>query len=152
MVKRIILFLTLNFIGLAIGAMYTESGVSSEWYQEMNKAPWTPPGWVFGVAWTFIMVCFAVFMAQLLELHIKKKLVLRLFVIQWVLNMVWNPIFFYLHAELFGLICIVLLTIVIAYFSFRYMRGLGWHTLWIAPYLIWLCIATSLNAYIVIYN
>lgn len=44
------LFLLLNFAGLAIGGLFTGNAVSSEWYQNLAKAPWTPPGWVFGAA------------------------------------------------------------------------------------------------------
>jgi tryptophan-rich sensory protein len=53
-----LLFFILNFAALAVGGLFTGSGVSSEWYQNLDKAPWTPPGWVFGAAWPFIMICF----------------------------------------------------------------------------------------------
>jgi tryptophan-rich sensory protein len=48
---RIILFIVINFSALAIGSYFTENGVSSDWYMSLEKAPWNPPGWVFGVAW-----------------------------------------------------------------------------------------------------
>ncbi|NBN98947.1 MAG: hypothetical protein EBV19_06865 [Flavobacteriia bacterium] len=44
----ILLFLFLNFGALAIGGSFTADGVASDWNQNLNKAPWTPPGWVFG--------------------------------------------------------------------------------------------------------
>ena len=50
--KFTILFLIINFGGLAIGNWFMNNGPISEWYLNLNKAPWTPPGWVFGVAWT----------------------------------------------------------------------------------------------------
>ena len=40
-------------------------GASSNWYENLNKAPWTPKGWVFGFAWTFLMTCFAIYLAKL---------------------------------------------------------------------------------------
>lgn len=43
---KTIIFLILNFAALAIGGLSTSSGVTSEWYNALNKAPWTPPGWV----------------------------------------------------------------------------------------------------------
>ena len=52
------LFLLLNFGALAIGSYFMNNGPQSNWYLTLNKAPWTPPGWVFGVAWTTIMICF----------------------------------------------------------------------------------------------
>ena len=61
--KNIIIFLIINFAALGIGSFLMGEGPSGEYYQSTNKAPWTPPGWVFGAAWTLIMVCFSVYMA-----------------------------------------------------------------------------------------
>ena len=47
--KQLVIFALLNFGALAIGGLFTGGGVSSEWYASLNKAPWTPPGWVFGI-------------------------------------------------------------------------------------------------------
>ncbi len=152
MLIKIIIFLVLNFSALAIGGLFTNSGVSSDWYQNINKAPWTPPGWVFGVAWTVIMICFAVYMAYLLQSQIDKKTIIVLFIIQWILNVAWNPIFFSAQGVLLGLICITLLTLVVAYLFFVYWKELNVKSLFVAPYLIWLLIATSLNAYILFNN
>jgi len=152
MPKKIILFLVLNFGALAIGGLFTGEGVPSEWYQSLNKAPWTPPGWVFGSAWTLIMVCFAFYMANLIKSHSNQKNIIILFVIQWILNVIWNPIFFHFQAVSLGLICISMLTILIAYLFFSFWKELKVKSLLIAPYLIWLLIATSLNAYILLYN
>lgn len=152
MFKRILLFLILNFSALAIGGLFTNAGVSSNWYQTMNKAPWTPPGWVFGAAWTTIMICFAFYMAYLTELKAGRKTVIMLFTIQLILNITWNPIFFYFQSVSVGLVCISLLTILIGYLFFYYWKAVKIKTLFLAPYLVWLVIATSLNLYIFIYN
>ncbi len=147
MIKRTIFFLLLNFAALAIGGLFTGSGVSSEWYQNLNKAPWTPPGWVFGTVWTLIMILFAIYMAMLIKTE-KKKTIILLFGIQWILNVAWNPIFFYSQAITLGLICILSLTILIAYLFFHFWKDMSIKSLLLAPYLVWLIIATSLNAYI----
>ena len=152
MIKRILLFLVLNFLGLAIGGLFTNLGVSSDWYQNLNQAPWTPPGWVFGTAWTIIMICFALYMAFLIQSSKDKKIIIVLFVIQWVLNASWNPIFFYYREVLFGFICISLLTVIIGFFFFKFRKELHYKTYFIAPYFIWLLIATSLNGYILFNN
>jgi len=151
MIKRTVLFLFLNFAALAIGGLFTGSGVSSGWYQNLNKAPWTPPGWVFGAAWTLIMILFAIYMAFLIKPENKKRIIL-LFSIQWILNVAWNPIFFYSQAVTLGLICILSLTILIAYLFFHFWKDLNIKSLLLAPYLVWLIIATSLNAYIFYFN
>jgi len=152
MALRIVLFIIINFAGLTLGALYTDSGINSDWYQNLNVAPWTPPGWVFGAAWTLIMICFAIFMAWAYEKVKNKPLLIGLFSLQWLLNFSWNLIFFENRAVLFGLVVISSLTIVIAYFFFSGFKKVGWKALFVAPYFVWLLIATSLNAYIYIYN
>ena len=62
---RLALFLIVNFGALGIGSLFTSEGSGSEWYQNLEKAPWNPPGWMFGAAWTTIMICFSIYMAFL---------------------------------------------------------------------------------------
>jgi tryptophan-rich sensory protein len=152
MIKRIVLFLVLNFGALAIGSRFTSAGVASLWYQNLNKAPWTPPGWVFGAAWTIIMLAFAIYMAYLVKDGLDKKKKVVLFAIQWVLNVSWNPIFFYGQHALAGLVCISLLTLLIIYLFMNYLNELTTKSVLLVPYIFWLLIATSLNAYIFINN
>lgn len=152
MIYRILLFLVLNFAALGIGSIFTGPGTSSEWYTNLNQAPWTPPGWVFGAAWTTIMLCFAVYMAYAWGATKNHSNLIALFAFQWVLNIAWNPAFFYFHQVLLGLILITSLTILVGYFLFAYWPQLKGKALLAAPYFIWLLIATSLNAYILFKN
>lgn len=149
---KIIGFLLLNLGALAIGGIFTGTGAGSEWYTELNKAPWTPPGWVFGFAWTTIMLCFSVYMAILYKRKTVKRNILALYFIQWILNVAWNPVFFHFHEANAGLVIIVCLTLLVTYFLFNFRRDLKGYSLLIVPYLIWLGIATSLNAYVVCLN
>ena len=58
-----VLFLVLNFGALAIGGILMgASPIENNWYQGLNQAPWTPPGFVFGIAWTIIMFCFSIYL------------------------------------------------------------------------------------------
>jgi len=152
MIKRVLLFLVLNFGALAIGGLFTGEGVPSDWYQTMNKAPWTPPGWVFGAAWSTIMICFAFYMAYAIDRIGWKKSFIVLFSIQWVLNVAWNPAFFYFQNAFAGLLIIVALTALIAYMLFSYIKELSIKSLFLLPYFVWLIIATSLNGYAWLYN
>ena len=63
--QLLIAFLFINFSGLAIGSWLMNNGPLTIWYQNLNQAPWTPPGWVFGFAWTSIMICFSIYLAYL---------------------------------------------------------------------------------------
>lgn len=152
MLYRTIIFLVLNFSALGLGGFFTGKGVTSQWYQELAKAPWTPPGWVFGAAWTLIMICFSFYMAYLFASKESRVLIVSLFVLQWILNVAWNPIFFYYHNVFVGLIVIVTLTLLTAFFLFYFLTDLKAKVLFVLPYFLWLFIATSLNAYILFKN
>jgi len=149
--KLILLFLVINFGALFIGSLLMNNGPQTSWYTNLNQAPWTPAGWVFGVAWTSIMICFSVYMAYLVNENGFRSIAV-LFSIQFVLNVIWNYVFFNLHLTSIGLILIALLTLVVFYFLIRYYTTLKLKSLLILPYFIWLIIATSLNFYIVFNN
>ena len=149
--KYLILFLIINFGGLALGSWLMNNGPNSDWYLNLDKAPWTPPGWVFGAAWTTIMVCFSVYLVFLfIKNFSKKKLIL--FIIQVLLNVSWNYIFFNQRLVLSALVTITLLTSVIFYLFITYYKEQKRFSFLLLPYMVWLCIATSLNLYILIHN
>lgn len=152
MLKRLLLFLVLNFGGLALGSIFTNPGVNSDWYQNLSKAPWTPPGWVFGAAWTLIMVCFSIYLSMLWPKIEQKSSLIVLIIVAWILNVTWNPLFFALHQVTIALITISFLLIVICLFLFKYWSNLRMSSLLLVPYIVWLMIATSLNAYILFKN
>ncbi len=149
--KALFLFLLINFGGLAIGSWLMDGGPTSRWYTTLNQAPWTPPGIVFGIAWTTIMILFSVYLGILFQRENTVRT--RIFYgLQVLLNVSWNYIFFNQNLVLFALIVIVLLTAVIFYFFFEGSKKNKKIRYLLLPYMIWLCIATSLNLYILIHN
>ena len=151
MIKWVLLFLVINFGALFIGSLLMNNGPQTDWYTSLNQAPWTPPGWVFGVAWTSIMICFSIYMADLVIENGFKNIAVA-FGLQFVLNVIWNYIFFNIHLTSLALLVIVFLTLVVFYFFYNYLNIEKLKSLLVLPYLFWLIIATSLNFYIVIYN
>jgi benzodiazapine receptor len=152
MIWRVLLFLLLNFAALGIGGFFTGSGVPSEWYVQLNKAPWTPPGWVFGAAWTTIMVCFSVYMAVLYPRVDSVKYLIGIYAVQWALNVAWNPIFFSLHQVGLAMIVITALCLLLMFMFWHFKSAAGWWSALLLPYIVWLIIATSLNGYAWLYN
>lgn len=146
-----VLFLALNFGGLYIGSLYTTSGVNSVWYSALPKAPWTPPGWFFGFAWTTIMLAYS-FYLTIVYMRIKGDAVafMLLFALQWVLQVAWNPVFFGAHQTITALILLVALTLVIGFQLNIYRKLAMRYSFLILPYFLWLIVATSLNAFIVV--
>lgn len=149
--KYTILFLVVNFGGLAIGSWLMGSGPTGDWYTNINKAPWTPPGWVFGASWTLIMICFSVYLGKLFTVDNLQKISV-VFLIQFILNVSWNYLVFNQQLVLLGLIDIVLLTSLLFIYFFKLSNKVGNYKYLLLPYMIWLCIATSLNLYILVHN
>lgn len=145
------LFLVINFGGLALGSYLMNGGPTSDWYNALNKAPWTPPGWVFGAAWTTIMICFSIYLSQLFVVENTKKQQIA-YGFQVFLNVIWNYIFFNQHEVLLALVVIVLLTSLIFIYFFKLSDAVPKAKYLLLPYMVWLCIATSLNLYVLVHN
>jgi benzodiazapine receptor len=150
-VRLTILFLILNFGGLAIGSWLMNNGPLADWYTNLNLAPWTPPGIIFGIAWTLIMICFSIYLGKLFLDNNSQKMKI-IFLIQFILNVSWNFIFFNQHLVLVGLLTITLLTSLLFIYFFKLSSKVANYKYLLLPYMIWLCIATSLNLYILVHN
>ncbi|MFK7747758.1 MAG: TspO/MBR family protein [Kordia sp.] len=148
---RLIIFLVINFGALYIGTILMNDGPRTDWYTNLNQAPWTPPGWVFGFAWTTVMICFSIFMAKLTEAK-DNKLILFLFAIQFILNVSWNYVFFNQHNISLGMVNLIVLLMLIVVMTFKYKPQVKIYYIFILPYLIWLIVANSLNGYILFNN
>ena len=143
---RFIFFLFLNFGALALGSYWMGgSPAENTWYIALEKAPWTPPGYFFGIAWTTIMVLFTVFLYRSAT---PKPTFLALLLAHYVFNIGWNPVFFKWHWLLTGCVVIALLFVTVTSFLFivpKTEKKVSFLLLF--PYLAWLCVAFSLNLY-----
>jgi tryptophan-rich sensory protein len=141
------LFFVLNFGALALGSLLMGSSpVENEWYVELKKAPWTPPGWVFGAAWTTIMLLFTIYLTLQQKEKLTNKRFIFLFTLQFLTNVLWNPIFFYFHWMFLGMVVIFLLFVSLVLMLY-YFKLSSWKSIFLLPYLLWLTVAFSLNAY-----
>jgi tryptophan-rich sensory protein len=142
-----VFFLLLNFAALALGGLLQGEGAGSTWYRGLDTAPWTPPGWIFGAAWTTIMICYAFYAAGLFK-KVNKKLFITLYSVQWILNAFWNFVFFNLHRPFEAFIMILALYSLLILQFVLYFNSNRLVSLWLLPYIIWLTIAITLNGYV----
>lgn len=152
--KYFLILLFINFGGLFIGGLWTNPGTSSEWYSSLNQTPWTPDGWVFGFAWTLIGITFSLWGAYVTKnVNHGDYETPVLFIQSWILNFIWNPIFFGLHwVRLAGVVILSLLITLIMIYK-NTTKYYGWKpSLLLLPYIIWLVIANTLNWYIIFNN
>ena len=81
-----------------VGGLATDT--STDWYQNLDRPAWQPPGAVFGPVWTVLYVLIAI--AATLSFRDvggpRRRLVLGLFAANLALNVAWTWIFFQGHA------------------------------------------------------
>ncbi|MCH2093869.1 MAG: tryptophan-rich sensory protein, partial [Rhodobacteraceae bacterium] len=114
------------------------------WYESLVKPSWTPPKWMFPVAWTVLYVLMSIAGARVVDLP-GSGTVLAFWALQIALNTLWTPVFFGLRNMAAGMIIIVGLWIAVA----ATMVGLflldTWAGMMFLPYLLWVSIASALN-------
>lgn len=130
----------------ACAAAATTGGMFSPgaWYDALDKPSWTPPNWLFPVAWTTLYLLMSGAGALVVNLP-GAGVVLALWALQIALNTLWTPIFFGLRHMKAGLVVIVLMWIavcatMIGLFQLSNVAGLMF-----APYLLWVTVAAALN-------
>lgn len=135
-------FLLLVFLVAQLGWLFPPS----EWYADLTRPPFAPPNWVFGPVWTVLYVMIAVagwLVWQAAGMHSKA---VAMWGAQLVLNALWTPLFFGLHALGLALIEMTLLWLVIAA-CIVVFRPVSKTAAWLfVPYLAWVSFAWALNA------
>lgn len=138
----------------SLGALATTPAIPN-WYSGLVKPFFTPPSWVFGPVWTtlFFLMGFALYLVwQEVYQNKNVKLALQAFGIQMFLNVLWSFLFFGLRNPLLGLIEIVILWFAILYTIMRFWKVSKPASYLMVPYIIWVTIATALNAGVFLLN
>jgi len=128
------------------GSLVTATSVR-EWYPQIQKPSWTPPGAVFGPVWTVLYVLMGV-SAWLIWRDIvgnARRTAMLIFTTQLVLNGTWSLLFFGLRSPGWAALEIVLLwsSIVATMLAFVRISRLAAGLL--LPYLLWVSYAATLN-------
>lgn len=121
------------------------------WYRSLAKPWWTPPGWVFPVAWTALYFCMALSASRVAVLPGSGQ-ALAFWGLQIALNTLWTPIFFGLHRIRAAMVVISLLWLAVAATMVAFLQLDLWSGLLFLPYLIWVTIAGTLNFTVVRMN
>lgn len=138
----------------SLGGLLTVSSIES-WYSQLERPPGNPPNWLFGPVWTALYAMMGVALA--LVWHGRQAAAARrsgliAFGSQFLLNLLWTPIFFGAHQIGWALGVIIALWIAIAV-TIGYFRQVDRRAaLLMIPYLCWVGYATYLNAGYLILN
>lgn len=145
------------FLLVAFGAGAGVLFAPDDWYDALLKPTFNPPSSVFGPVWTTLYVLMAVALWLVRRHRDPQDRALRLratqlFVVQFVLNLVWTPLFFGLHSA--GLafldICLLWLALLSTTLAFGRVRPLAGYLL--LPYMLWVSFALVLNGTIWLMN
>lgn len=130
-----------------LSGKFANSGYGNRWFDALVKPDFMPPGWAFGVAWTILYILMGLALAMVLHARGAKGrgVAILLFLVQFVMNLIWSPLFFRAHQVSNALILIILLLLAVAvtaWLFWRIRRAAGFLLL---PYLAWLVFAAMLN-------
>lgn len=139
-----------SLIGIGVACMAAAATGAvfqpGEWYRRLDKPAWTPPDWLFPLAWTVLYVLITWSAWRVAESGSPLTApALAVFAAQITLNALWSPIFFGLRrmgAAMAVLVCLWL--------SIAAMLVLFWMVepvtgAMIVPYLLWVTVAGALN-------
>jgi tryptophan-rich sensory protein len=130
------------------GAMFQPG----DWYEQLKRPSWTPPNWLFPIAWTILYIAMAYAASRVAGAEgvtvRQVGLALGLWATQIALNTLWSPVFFGLKRLDIAMLFIVFLWLAVAatmlaFFAIDLIAGLIF-----VPYLLWCSYAGALNFWI----
>ena len=143
-------------IPLAVGGLsaWLTRG-SMEAFEQMNKPPLAPPGWLFPVVWTILFVLMGV--ASYLvytsgEKQADVERALRVYILQLVVNFFWSILFFNLSLCFAAFVWLILLWALVLVTLVRFYRITPYAGYLLVPYVLWVTFAGYLNLSICLLN
>ena len=144
--KSMVAFLAwvvVSFAAASLGALFPPG----EWYAQLEKPSWNPPGWLFGPVWSmlYLMMGIAAWMVWRQGGFRRQSQPLSLFLIQLALNALWTPLFFGLQRPDLAFFEIILLWAAILATVLAFSRVNRLAAVILLPYLAWVSFASFLN-------
>ena len=126
----------------------------NQWYKTLKKAPWSPPNYIFGIVWPILYALMAISVALVWS---NKKCYpycspVTFFLLQLVFNLIWTTIFFNWQMPRLAFLDLLIIMSV-TYYTYKQFLPISKTAAYLlVPYMLWLCIAFSLNLYIILMN
>lgn len=144
--KALLICLAIPLIAGGLSGFITSD--SMEVFQQLNKPPLSPPGWVFPVVWTILYLLMGLASYLVLtsgEKPSQIKRALTLYGLQLLVNVLWPVFFFKFGWYLFSFLWLVLLWVLILATMALFYRISKPAAYLLIPYLIWVTFAGYLN-------
>ncbi len=141
-------------LGLGSASGLLAGSATTEWYNRLVKPSFQPPPWVFGPAWSLLYTLMGIALARVWNAvdSTSKSRALVIFGVQFVLNLLWSPVFFGMENPKAALVIIVLMWIFIVATIRAFGKTDKTAAYLLIPYLLWVSFASLLNAAIVYLN
>ncbi len=133
-------------LGFVSGQM-AGSGADNPWFAALEKPGIYPPPAAFGIVWTVLYLMMGISLAMVCSAWGARwrPFAVVAFLVQFVLNLAWSPVFFAQHdigAALAIIVALDLAVLVTIYLFWKVRRAAAYLLL---PYLAWILFATVLN-------
>ncbi len=151
--KLLIFSVVLPLLVGGVSALLTRDSMQS--FEQIQKPPLSPPGWLFPVVWTvlFILMGIASYLVLTADVPMSdKKLPLIFYAVQLAVNFFWSIFFFNYELYLFSFIWLVLLWALILTTIIFFYRISKPAALLLIPYFLWVSFAGYLNFAIYLLN
>ena len=133
--------------------------MNGDWYAVADKAPWTPPGWMFSSAWLalYAAMALAAWLVWRQQLFPRRK-ALAVYAGLLLLNLSWPLMFFGLYPVLGTAALWLALLVIAAHAAVATVAVLRFGPISTAagllmlPYVSWLVFSASLNLYAAVHN
>lgn len=138
-----------------LGGYFVRVG-KDPWYQSLNLPWYTPPDWLFGIAWNLIFIaatCSALRVYTTVKSGRTRFILLSVFFINGLLNAFWSFLFFFHHQIGYALIDAVILEFTVFFLLYLlFQKGQKTAYLLLLPYALWMIFAIILNIHIWLIN
>jgi len=125
------------------------------WYSQLIKPAWAPPGWLFGPVWTFLYILIAVSFGKVFMMAWQKQITLLValpFLLNLIFNFAFSPIQFVWQNNFWAAVDILLVLGTLIWAMLAIYPHAKWITYIQIPYLLWVSFATVLQLTITFLN
>ena len=137
-------FLGLVFLASLTGALFRPGA----WYKQLEKPQWTPPDWLFPIAWGLLYVLMAYAAWRVWDVA-GLGAALVVWGVQLALNAGWSAVFFGMRKPGLALVELLALWLAVALTIYAFAQIDAIAAWLLAPYIVWVSFAAVLNLEIV---
>lgn len=137
-------WLAATFAAAALAAV--ASADAGEFYRQLDRPPWAPPGWLFAPVWTvlYLLMGIAAWLVWRERGFGGTGVALTLFLVQLGFNVLWTWLFFVWRLGGLSLAEILVLDLVLAATVATFWRVRAVAGALLLPYVAWVLLATAL--------